>query len=630
MIFTACSGSVVNNKDESGSKVLILKNWEYNVNISPPDSAAFPVTNKDSIISSKWVSIASLHDLPKKLNGKSIWLRTKLPEWNGTAPGIYIGQVNYAIQVFLDGKMIYQLGDSSSSKNMEFIGWNQNLIKLPYYKKGEELTIRCWLGDNSFTIKGNVLLGSTDKIIKDIFLQNIDDLLFASIFLIIGIIFFILYFVLQRLKLLLGIAVYLTSLGVFIASNSLFLQSLFPAPMVYYNLDYISFVSSTVGGFFSVELIIGEKYKKVLRYIWVIHLVFLFFSIMCILFTKITYLDLLNYFLLLLTIDMLICLVEMFLSARSGEYTSKVLIAGMSVFILFAILEIYFYLRDELSGVYDYSVRILHIGALCFVVSLIWITIYHYINTYKQKEIAKQKELDAVKRENEVREQFAMKLIESQENERNRIALELHDSIGQKLLLIKNQLLLKIRTSPDKESTELLRGISNLTGETIREVRTISCNLRPQHLDQLGLTTAIEIIVEEVSESSDIKFHLSVDDIDELLPKQDEINFFRIVQESINNIVKHSQAADAIIKIKKTNTLIDLEISDNGIGIKKNILHMNKGLGLTGMHERARMINARLSIIFPDDGGTIIEMEYPLKKYKEKNGNEKNDNYYSG
>jgi two-component system sensor histidine kinase DegS len=194
--------------------------------------------------------------------------------------------------------------------------------------------------------------------------------------------------------------------------------------------------------------------------------------------------------------------------------------------------------------------------------------------------------------------------------------------VGQKLLIVKNLLLSSVRKSFNDTEKKYLQGINDLTGEAINEIRNIIYNLRPQHLDHLGLSTAIETLVENISDSSGIKFIINIDKIDNLFPKSDEINFFRIVQESLNNIVKHSNAKDAIIDIKKRDGVIALIVKDNGKNSKKNSGALN-GMGLVGIRERSRMIGAQLDLNINGEDGTTLILKYPIKQdflYKEVNG----------
>ena len=136
---------------------------------------------------------------------------------------------------------------------------------------------------------------------------------------------------------------------------------------------------------------------------------------------------------------------------------------------------------------------------------------------------------------------FSRQLIESQERERQRIAAELHDSLGQNLLVVKNRALLGALSQQDEEARKQFTEIGATVAQTLEEVRTISYNLRPHHLDQLGLTTTIRAMIETIAESSAIDITSELDDIDGVFPPADEITIYRIIQESLNNVVKHSR-----------------------------------------------------------------------------------------
>jgi signal transduction histidine kinase len=250
-------------------------------------------------------------------------------------------------------------------------------------------------------------------------------------------------------------------------------------------------------------------------------------------------------------------------------------------------------------------------GSLLFVISIGWLAVSNYLETKKEKEKTKKIEYESIKRENEARFLFSSKLIVSQENERNRIAMELHDSVGQKLLLIKNQVLSRIRNVKENKEAEVLLNVSDLTDEIISEIRNITHNLRPQYLDQLGLNVAIETITEKISELSSLNIiHEIESEINSAISKSDQINFFRIIQESLNNIVKHSHADEVFLRIKKENNFVLLEIRDNGKGFKD--YDVKTGTGLISMKERAKMLEAELEII-SNENGTKVMMKYPIK-----------------
>ncbi len=235
------------------------------------------------------------------------------------------------------------------------------------------------------------------------------------------------------------------------------------------------------------------------------------------------------------------------------------------------------------------------------------------------------RQVTALKGEQNRQQQFSRQLIKSQEDERKRIAYELHDGLGQNLLIIKNKLLTGLHELKGGEKTEsFLKDIIDVVSDSIHEAREISHNMRPPHLDQLGLTLALEYIAEKISESSGIEIIYEAETIDGLILPDNEINFFRIVQESLNNIVKHSGAGKAWYVIKTGENEIHLSIKDNGRGI--NVVNLNwgsgirpaaamkPGLGITGMMERVKILEGKISFSRPDEGGTLIEIVIPIVK----------------
>jgi two-component system sensor histidine kinase ChiS len=207
-------------------------------------------------------------------------------------------------------------------------------------------------------------------------------------------------------------------------------------------------------------------------------------------------------------------------------------------------------------------------------------------------------------------QELSRKLLESQEDERKRIGSGLHDSIGQNLLVIKNLAVVGLEANKSrKTSDEQLDEISLLASQSLSEVREISYNLRPYHLDQLGLTGALRSIISRIASSSQIIFSEDLDDLDDLFPKESEINVFRIVQEAVNNIIKHSRAKNANIKVKRDEGSVRFTLSDNGIGFDSS----RQGFGLTGMAERVRILGGSLAIKSGGGTGTTITVIIPIR-----------------
>lgn len=205
-------------------------------------------------------------------------------------------------------------------------------------------------------------------------------------------------------------------------------------------------------------------------------------------------------------------------------------------------------------------------------------------------------------------EAFSEQLISAQEAERQRIAAELHDSLGQHLLIIKNSALIGLNSENGKEQ---LDGISDTASHAIDEVREISYNLRPYQLDDLGLTRAIESILKKIEDAAEVKVFSVIDSIDRLFSPEAEIHLYRIVQESFNNIAKHARASSARIRIERNGHRVEITIQDDGRGFnpEKTARTERGGFGLKGIAERARMLGAKYAIHSAPGEGTTITLK---------------------
>lgn len=209
---------------------------------------------------------------------------------------------------------------------------------------------------------------------------------------------------------------------------------------------------------------------------------------------------------------------------------------------------------------------------------------------------------------------FARSMLENQENERRRIAASLHDSLGQDLLVIRNQTHRALQSALDHPVLrQRLEDISSTTLQAINEVREIAHNLRPYQLDRLGLTQAIRAIVRKVSETSPIDLASHVDEIDHLFDKESEIHIYRIVQEGINNIMKHSAATEAAVVVRHHPSRVSISIRDNGKGIDQDARSIRDGgLGLSGIEERAKIMNGSITIDSAPGQGVSLQIELPI------------------
>jgi len=196
-----------------------------------------------------------------------------------------------------------------------------------------------------------------------------------------------------------------------------------------------------------------------------------------------------------------------------------------------------------------------------------------------------------------------------QDEERQRIAAELHDGLGQSLAIIKNRAQLGLRNQENPERImEQLEEISATATASILEVREIAHNLRPYELDRLGLGAAIESMVERVSNSTSISLTADLERMENLFSPEAETSVYRIVQEALNNVIQHSKATAARIEIRTYGRQMTISIQDNGRGIPESAGNGNNagGFGLAGIAERVRGLGGFFEIVSQPEGGTTL------------------------
>lgn len=201
-----------------------------------------------------------------------------------------------------------------------------------------------------------------------------------------------------------------------------------------------------------------------------------------------------------------------------------------------------------------------------------------------------------------IQEKFSQKLIISQEEERKRISKELHDGLGQKLLVLKNKLI----STGDESSKKMV-------DTSIDELRSIAKDLHPFQLQELVITKAIKHTLEQIDKNTPLFISSEIDNIDEIFIKEQEVNIFRIIQECLSNIIKHANAEACKVTIKRTNKNITIKIKDNGKGFDfEKKYHNVKSLGLKTLRERTKFLNGNMKVQSKNGEGTIIKFEFPI------------------
>jgi signal transduction histidine kinase len=152
--------------------------------------------------------------------------------------------------------------------------------------------------------------------------------------------------------------------------------------------------------------------------------------------------------------------------------------------------------------------------------------------------------------------------------------------------------------------------------QVIEEVRQITHNLRPYQLERAGLTQTLRGTIRRISENSSIAFASHVDDIDGLFDNESDIHIYRILQEALNNVLKHSQATEATIVVKKEADAVSIAVRDNGRGVSSDVVDGTElsraGFGLSGIEERARILHGKAFFDSNSGQGFRLTVEIPL------------------
>ena len=224
---------------------------------------------------------------------------------------------------------------------------------------------------------------------------------------------------------------------------------------------------------------------------------------------------------------------------------------------------------------------------------------YQYVSL--RFDITNRKEMEHALKE------LPQRIIQAQELERESISREIHDDLGQSLATLKMlvQSTLPVpkvsKSSGENPHSQIVKYIDVIISKT----RRLSTGLRPPTLEVLGLSTALKTLINEFALNKSLRIDYNHENLDKLFFNGDPINFYRIIQEALANVVRHARAQEVQVNMKRDKNWLTVTIQDNGIGFKGRRLQKDnklaRGIGLYTMDERARLLNGRLNIFSKED-----------------------------
>ncbi len=210
--------------------------------------------------------------------------------------------------------------------------------------------------------------------------------------------------------------------------------------------------------------------------------------------------------------------------------------------------------------------------------------------------------------------ELSARLIGALEEERSRIARELHDDFSQRLALLSVDLELLRAQPPDSSEnfSQCLESPLQRTKELASDIHRLSYQLHPSALEQLGLVAAIRAYCKELSGQHELHIEFAHHEVPRQLPENVALCLYRIVQEALRNVIKHSGAQTARVELSGTAEELALQISDTGTGFDSRRVQARRGLGLLSMRERLRIVGGKISIERLEPNGTRIEVRVPI------------------
>lgn len=207
---------------------------------------------------------------------------------------------------------------------------------------------------------------------------------------------------------------------------------------------------------------------------------------------------------------------------------------------------------------------------------------------------------------------LSQRILEAQEDERQRVARELHDQSAQSLTLMLVRLRLLERSADAEQARAQVQVLRALTAQALDEIRRIALELRPKILEDLGLGEALAWRVDELNASGVVHASLQIVGLDRRLPKDRELVLYRVAQEALTNIARHAEAHQAHLVLEQVAGLVSLSIEDDGVGFDAEAaLAHPRGLGLSGMRERLALVGGTVRITSAPGRGTQLRAALP-------------------
>jgi signal transduction histidine kinase len=535
-----------------------------------------------------WKSIGYPDKVLSDTGDQELWMRVKLPERTGYDNAIYIRLVRGIIEAYLDTNKLYSTGDFNSRGRIGVKGWSWHLIKLPDNFKGKTLYLHIKADHKRPGIVGDVLLGAESDIIGNIFQKNFFISALGLLFIASGIIFLLVLILLKEVKLYGGLIILQLSIGVWNLTISPLSQLLIDAPRSLYFVSHMAMFISAIGLYLLAKAILAPVYKKAINLMaWLM----VAYSVIMVFIDQVlepSHMYIVLPYFYSMVVGVFILMYLSYKSYKRVQQESRIFIITLNFYMMFIILE---FLRYALYWFFNAgagNANILIMGEFISFLILCWVIITRYVQMNK-------------------------KVISSQENERLRIARDLHDEIGPRLTEIKMASEIIKSQSSGQFADYKLNELGSSVDSLVSTFSEIIWALNPSNntLEELG-TYLGQCSVDFLGKAG-IRCRLSIPPVfpDLKISYDTRRDIVMSVKEWLNNIVKHSWATIVTVEMKFDGINFFTTIADDGCGFNPENIRSG-GNGLKNIHYRIEKAGGSAKIETAPAKGSSLMFSVPI------------------
>jgi len=641
LLLLSCSGTT--HPDDSTQIIELNSNWWYRSGDSPVDSTGRLIWLNDTLNAAGWIAVDHLNEIPREDGAQSLWLRIRLPHQTASGSRIFTDGVRHAMQVWLEDQQIYQYGAFQSIEETRFLGWRQHLIPLPDHSQNRMLTLRIWSGNGAPGIGTPIRMGPACPILRTLLISDLDAIVLGALFILLAVMVVVFYSFVSKDALFLQVALFLMAMGIFIISNSYLLQTVFNAPSLFFYLDIFSLLIAPVAGYLLVENCLIPQYKPLIRRLWQIHLIFLVCTAFAVwLVPSMNFEILYNLFFGLSAMGMAVCSIIFIKSRRQMTAEIKILMAGIGGLFISIAIELLTLSMDQVRGGESMRITSFHYGALCLVVSLIWMAVRRYMVVNRQKEAAQKEAMESVIHREQLKNEMTRNRLEAEKwQELNRLKSQFLANISHEfrtpLTLIlgmsrqlinedHNEVVTERSRMQEKHGQRLLRQVNNLLDLSRLDAGHVALAVAQQ--DIIPLIKGVFHAFESYARQHQIDTELNLEtEAAALFYDADKIE--TVLSNLLSNAFKFTPSGGEVAMVVSLNDHLEIQVSDTGPGIEPAHLpyifdrfyqagrenetdQRGSGIGLALCHELVRLHHGALTVDSSVGSGTTFQVQLPL------------------